>query len=172
MNLRLYNWISKLWLESILFWHLLRNSDCKLTVSHVVKNASVVAASAAAAAAPSFRFAARHSIGVATWEFVARAVHRNNSDLKKPSEGAYSFSSHLKNLWKLKSKYFWSSIVSRLVNSASTAKSDRSGFWQFKCNHQLSAAPKFQLTTMSKLNWISNKCSRIWRKIQENSVSR
>lgn len=32
------------------------------------------------AAAPSFRFAARHySIGVATWEFVARAVHRNNT---------------------------------------------------------------------------------------------
>ena len=47
----------------------------------LVKNASVVASAAAAAvvaAAPSFRFAARHSIGVATWEFVARAVHRNN----------------------------------------------------------------------------------------------
>ena len=51
------------------------------TVPCLVKNASVVASAAAAAvvaAAPSFRFAARHSIGVATWEFVARAVHRNN----------------------------------------------------------------------------------------------
>ena len=94
-------------------------------MSHVVKNASVVAASAAAAAAPSFRFAARHSIGVATWEFVARAVHRNNSDLKKPSEGAYSFSSHLKNTF-VKAKIKILLVV--LVNSASTAKSDRSGF--------------------------------------------
>ena len=49
------------------------------TVPCLVKNASVVASAAAVvAAAPSFRFAARHSIGVATWEFVARAVHRNN----------------------------------------------------------------------------------------------
>ena len=96
------------------------------TVPCLVKNASVVASTAAAvvAAAPSFRFAARHSIGVATWEFVARAVHSNN----------WKSTTQCCRVEKLRNPYFNTSqgpSLSPFIRTVLNRRKSDSNFWQF-----------------------------------------